>query len=351
MKKIRDKSYFISSSIRKGNKKVKEKIKKKRANKRKSRVVEKKYDRNINQRINIECKVPINFSILNNTEEVLKFFNKIIENIKKFERRRGTFFMILINMEDVQYIGSDALMYLLTLMRNTIIRNGNVIWWRGSFPKNKDAKKILVESGFTKYVRTNSENICYSTENLQIRYGKEHDPDIIAEICDIAIKKAKVKRKNILFIKEVINELMDNTMFHAYDDIEKPFFDKSWYIFVKCYEEKMSFTFLDNGLGIPYTIHKALYEKIKDTIGVKSDDYYIKSAINGEFRTRTGKTNRGKGLPEIYSKVREGKIKKFSIISNRGIFKCEETYEIKEHLLGTLVYFEVQFDTLKGDKT
>lgn len=351
MKKIKNKNYFNKWSIKKGKIKVEANAKKKRRNRKKNQRndINSTYDNRFNERINIEYKVPQKFSILNNTEEVLHFFSDIIKDLKTKEKGIKKCFLITINMKEVEYIGTDALMYLLTLMRNTIKRNGNLILWQGSFPINPEAKKMLIESGFTRYVKTNSENVYNNTQNLQIRYGKEHDPNIISEICDIIIKKADVERRNILFIKEIINELMDNTMGHAYYGVEKPFFDKCWYIFVKCYSNKMSFTFLDNGLGIPYTVNKTLMEKFGDKIGIKRDDYYIKSALNGEFRTQTGKSNRGKGLPEIYSKVKEHKVSNFSIISNKGIFNENKSYESKEHFLGTLVYFEVQFDVLKGE--
>lgn len=350
MKKVKNKVLWIRISKKREKNTISERKKKKRINRIKNKL---KYseskDKNQNKRIKIEYCVPTNFSFFYNTDEVVKFFNLIISNLKSIERKgKGKYYLFNIDMKNVERIEPDALMYLLTIMRNSNITNKNNIWWKGNYPLNSEVKKLLIETGFTKYVRTNSSNIAHESETLQIKYGNILDPNVTMEACNLIIKNAKVDRTKVLFIRETVNEFMDNTMGHAYE--KNTIFDPCWYLFVKCDTDKAVFTFLDNGLGIPYTVKKTLIEILKDKFYKRNDGYYIKSALDGEFRSETGKSNRGKGLPEVYNNVIEHNIKKFSIISNNGIFKENTAYESRECFFGTLIYFEIDFNNLRKEK-
>ena len=194
MKKVKNKVLWIRISKKREKNTISERKKKKRINRIKNKL---KYseskDKNQNKRIQIEYCVPTNFSFFYNTDEVVKFFNLIISNLKSIERKgKGKYYLFNIDMKNVERIEPDALMYLLTIMRNSNITNKNNIWWKGNYPLNSEVKKLLIETGFTKYVRTNSSNIAHESETLQIKYGYILDPNVTMEACNFIIKNAKV---------------------------------------------------------------------------------------------------------------------------------------------------------------
>lgn len=226
-------------------------------------------------------------------------------------------------------------------MRNTRIKNKmkNDILWHGRFPDDTNAKKVLIDTGFTQYVKTSKSNINYNSERIQITSGNLNDPNVARQVCDLVISNYSIQRKDIGFLKEIINELMDNTVDHAYKD--KFIFEPYWYLYAGCKNDKITITFLDNGIGIPKAVYKRITELvIKDLFG-KSDSYYIESALNGEFRTRTKMKNRGKGLPEIYNNYKFKHISNLKILSNKGIFNNNNKLDINERFEGTLFIFEI----------
>ena len=107
---------------RKFRKKIKS-LKKKKARKRKTNLVVSNNNLN-NRKPNKVFKVP--FSIIKNPEETIEFFNTIIKEIKQIrqivKQRKNKYNFIrlfLIDMSEINKITGDALMYLLTIVKNT----------------------------------------------------------------------------------------------------------------------------------------------------------------------------------------------------------------------------------------
>lgn len=243
--------------------------------------------------------------------------------------------MILDNI-GVEHLTIDAVMYTLA-----ILRNFKYCGFKGTFPKNLKARSVLRESGFLNYVQTyNGEAFLPDTNQIQIRTGYEVDSKMAQEIRNFASKDLP-KEQRTSHLYEMLIELMANTKNHAYDK-DEILWDKSWYIYAKKENEKVSFTFLDTGDGIPSTVHKNYFERAKDLI-VNSEVSYIVSALVGEVaRSQTKQGNRGNGLPEIYNLNKVGKITKLSIISGKGYYISGEAEDnLSESFDGTIVYWEI----------
>ena len=282
------------------------------------------------------------FSLFDNSDQTIGYFSDIINYLDKINKiNNGKKYQINIDMKETKTIEIGAVMYLLTIMKNTRIKNKmkNDILWYGRFPEDNNAKKVLIDTGFTQYVKTSNANINYNSDNIQITSGNLNDPNIAKQVCDLVINNYSIQKKNIGFLKEILNELMDNTVDHAYRD--KCIFEPCWYLFAGCDNNKIIITFLDNGIGISKTVNKKINELlIKDLFG-KSDSFYIESALNGEFRTRTKMKNRGKGLPEIYNNYKDKLISNLKILSNKGIFNNDTKIDINKRFEGTLFSFEI----------
>ena len=285
---------------------------------------------------------PKQFSILNNPTETIIFFNDILEVIKKIPRRKNSknIYLLKINMTEVQSITGDALMYLLTVMKNTKMQQDRKIIWKGNFPKDEKFNQFLRASGFLKYMKTAEQNLIHSDENFEIQCGKLMQGDVAKHICEFTNSKLDKDRLFSKFLYRMLTELMTNTKDHAYN--RKSTFDYCWYIFVENDKDKIKYTFMDNGIGIPTTVFKKFREKIIETLHLDKEYKYIESALKGDFRTETRVEHRGTGLPDIFGISEKGKISNLTIISNKAYYsRKQKSYDLETHLEGTILYWEI----------
>lgn len=150
---------------------------------------------------------------------------------------------------------------------------------------------------------------------------------------------------------------MQNSREHAYD-VNAPY--QKWYLAAhhNNTDGTVTFSFLDGGQGIPRTINTKFREKLKSLLGSRfsnapeglriEDRELVLSALRGEFRTRTQKVYRGKGLPRISSYASDGTIANLVIVSNHAFLDvgAGKDSELESQFRGTL--FSWDFTTQKG---
>lgn len=301
-------------------------------------------------------KVPQVFSFVMNAEETMSFFEEFMEVI----RGSAPCTQLYIESKDVEFVTVDALIYLLATMDNMM--KYKKYSYSGSFPNNKDARKVYMDSGFTKFVTTPkvlNKSLPRSTDKMRIDRGKYNDPRIAREICDFVRKSLGLNYKNSTSeLYKVLIELFSNAYWHAFDASENMKIRSKWYIYAEYIDDYVKFVFADTGKGIPETVRKRLSEKIlvfvKKMInkGNKyNDSDLIKSALNGEFRTQTKEIYRGNGLNTVREQALKSKFINFDIISGHGRcwFKKQDndcakeifTQDYKHKIYGTLYVFSV----------
>ncbi len=301
--------------------------------------------------------VPQRFSIINNPNETILFLNKIIksvERIRNFQKQRNNsnsfIRTFLINMSNTDFITSDALMYLLTIIKNTRGSKVLPINWIGNFPKNTQVKEYLKKSGYLNYMKTAEENIIQVDDNIQIKkgVGYEYDDrnikrDIRQEIIDFTCIKLNKDKVQINYLMTMLTELITNISDHAYQ--KEGMFEHNWYIFVDNKNDKITYTFMDNGLGIPTTIRKSILEKIIEAFDCENEYKYIETAVSGvQKRSETGLVERGNGLPSIYEPYKNKDIDNLVIISNKAYYSGTSKYDMETNLFGTVFYWEIKKD-------
>jgi len=296
----------------------------------------------------VTFSVPLNFSIINNSEETVQFFNSIINFIidkNNFGKR------IFINLSNIKSLTTDALMYLLALVNNSKDKFKNKCSFCGNEPEKEDIRKIFAESGFYRFVKyKGSRPLSYNNNNVQIMSGEKYDINAAKQITDFICNKMNLTTAQCSFIYIMLIELMNNTQKHAYNDAN-PLFSK-WYCFAEYHSNsKVSFTFMDTGSGIPSTVQKNLSEKFSSLIG-NGEYKYVVSALNGEFRTATKQVFRGKGLPQIKDFCYKGVIRDLNIITNKARVVLKDTSfcgtDMATRLQGTLYQWIVDSNELKG---
>lgn len=297
--------------------------------------------------------VPDIFSIVSNPDTTITFLNKVIrsvEGVRNLQRQHRNNYIrtFLIDMSNTKYISSDALMFLLTIIQNTRGKKILPIDWIGNFPKEPDVREFLKRSGYLNYMKTSAENIIQVDDNIQIKSGtgynyieNDQNKDIRQEIIDFSCQKLNKDKKDINYLMTMLTEMITNIIDHAYQ--KQGLFKHQWYIFVDNNIDKITYTFMDNGLEIPTTIRKSIIEKIIETINAEAEYKYIETALSGVHkRSETGKRERGNGLPSIYEQYLNKKIENFVIISNKAYYSENKKYDLKEGLNGTVFYWEIK---------
>ena len=303
---------------------------------------------------------PKNFSLINNPEKCIKYFNDVL-NIINRQYSYSNFDTVQFEISKIENLTIDALMYQLAIMTNLRAKKRNIRLLRGTMPQKKDIRKILMESGFLSYVKTQEAIIPkQSTTTTEILTGEMVDGESVGKIVDFVNNYFEKTIKDTKFLYTLLSELMTNTKDHAYSQDEENQFINRWYLYADVDEENdiIKITFLDTGYGIPNTVRKKINEKIKELISVeKADADYIYSALKGEFRTATNQKHRGEGLPFINECVENRKIKNLKILSSYGMINVLENIINKDSisylensLPGTLYYWEMDRECLKGER-
>ncbi len=287
-------------------------------------------------------KMPSNFSIRQNPEETIEVFNIVLNEIRKINsiHTEKIDFYFNIDMQDVKNITEDALMYLVTIVKNgKLTAKKKKIFWKVGLPRDEKSREYLQKSGFASFFEHHSStDLITSDEKFQITTGKKVETQTMKLLCDsVKSKVTDMMASRILY--KMLTELMSNTTQHAYTGANIIFIH-SWYVFAENTEDEIRVTFMDNGLGIPRTINKKFSERFK-TLFSSGEHKLVLSALKGEFRSETKSHNRGKGLPEIYEPSLSGEIEDLTVISNNAFFSEKEAKDIKHCLEGTIFYWKI----------
>lgn len=346
MKKYKEK--YIEWLERKNNKNIKKTTsnKKKKSKKKFYDYIKDSHGKIHRVKINEkELKAPENFSIINNTEETVLYFRKIIQYIKAHNGSR--FNALFFNVAHIKNMSIDAIMYLLAIIYNFNNLKTSILRIKGNGPRDKDIKRKMVNSGFFNMIKDKDSNITSNNNMQEILYGELVDGTAASRVIRLAENYFGLK-KCFKFLYNIIIELMTNTKSHAYGN--RHFTINSWYLYAECGDDKLYITFIDTGLGIPDTILKKVLENLKDKYMKRNRDaQYILSALKGDFRTRTREKNRNKGMPEIFNYYKDNKIENLKIVSCYGKIdtnrQCHDINEyaigINNYLYGTVFYLEI----------
>jgi hypothetical protein len=288
-------------------------------------------------------KAPEIFNVEKNPEETINFFNSIIE--KRRERKfNSTFF---IDVSNVKEVSCDAVMYIIALLHDTKHYSYLRYKFSGNFPVDIEARKYFIESGFLSYVQSVEKNIKPQSKKIQIIQGQKSESPIAKKICIFIQKICCLSRVDTIPLYNVLVELMGNTSQHAY--VDKSQHDSranSWYLYAEETNVSIKFVFLDTGVGIPSTVNKKWSEKIPF---MNKDSEFIKSALNGEFRTQTRENHRGKGLPQIVECCQSGLLKNVLVLSGKGLCRIQNdsnssyiTKDMSDRIFGTLFSWEIE---------
>ena len=285
--------------------------------------------------------VPKEFSIERNIKETLRFFSKIINFIGVSNPYRGVYF----DSSKVKYVTESTLMYLFAIISD--VRCADYII-RGNHPRNESIKRVYQNCGFDKLL--NKDEFSYTVldnGNALLIRGKTVSSNVGRNVSDFLQSATGISDTNRGIFYAALIEMMSNTSQHAYLKDDK--LEKKWQIFMQKKNGVVNFVFLDTGQGIPATVSRTYKEKAKvlyEPEDIKDSDL-LKSAFEGEDRSRTEQKNRGRGLPQIYILMNSNFVKHSAVFSGKAIMAIalpndKIYYNLDDSFYGTLYEFTFQ---------
>lgn len=284
----------------------------------------------------IKITAPKDFSFINNTDEVLNYFESAREI---YWSKKNVDYDVL----DIEKITPDTVAVWVALIKERkFSKTGNSA---GNSPKNKEAYDLINNSGFPELV-TRSDFEKKEHSNLIHRETNDRVQGPVAGVfSEVGMNHTGRKKIELESLYNIIIECMYNTRDHA--DLDKKGGCK-WQLLTYNHPDtkKTSYVFLDLGVGIFESQGTKDYiNLILKSIGIKSNLDLVDPLLTGEIKSRIAKDNdlRGKGLREIVDYARTNKDSNLHIISNDIKINVVTGYREKltRNFRGTMVYWEL----------
>lgn len=322
---------------------------KKWKNRKKQNLVQKRNQtKNLNnskKRKLINYPAPDNFSLINNTDEVIKYFN----DIRKFINRKSPVFL---DISTITNLTPDSIALQMAELSDTKSKRIGML---GNAPNNPQFKKMFEESGLYDHVISSNQRVNGINNKL---WKHSSDNNVKGEIAGKAIEvcKEKFKSNNKSFdtdsIYNLLVEAMSNTKSHANKKTKKLKDKKSdninWWLYYYIDEEKsiIKYSFIDLGIGI---FQSASFNDYRKTLSkFLGNEYLIKPFLEGKIVSSRKNDNEisGKGVRQIMQCSQMPEVEKFYIISNdlKIDVKNKAGIKLSTNFAGTFIYFEISYN-------
>lgn len=302
----------------------------------------------------VHIKAPKYFSFVENEKETLKFINTIRLNFTKHRK-------VYINLRNVKYVTTDALLLLLSNMYRFRTKNMD---FNGNFPNDPKVRKQVDDSGFFKKLygnlpRSQSYDIV-GNSTFHTHANTVGDPVLADKIIKRLSNDIWGEEKRCLGVQRVILELMQNTNNHA-GELKG---DQHWWMSSSYDKEKNEATisFIDFGKGIFRSLdNKKPGEKFygwrqrffnlfpwADTDEKRFKEILQGGLYNNVPTTSTKLYYRGKGLPGIYKAHANKALSSLFIISNYVFADIDNDkyHLLNDEFLGTFVSWKININSV-----
>jgi len=284
----------------------------------------------------IALKAPADFSLINNTDEILEYWENVGSELQKKEN-------VFVDIDHIESLTSDAVALMIAYINNSDFMNDSIIVGRA--PRKRNLAKIFTQSGFYKYVFSQGK---FDISNGEILH-KETNNKVVPEIAvsSFLVGAEHTFGKDIPFdgLYEILIECMSNTHNHA--SLNRK--DKcKWWIYTHPDDHKVTcYSFLDLGVGIFESMRtKGFFTKVLKTVGIYKNIDFVTDLLDGKIQSRMEKDRkiRGKGIPEIVKHSKNDLFRTFILITNdvKIDLKTGECQQLGHNFSGTFFYWEIK---------
>jgi hypothetical protein len=155
----------------------------------------------------VPIKAPDDFSLINNTELTIEYFNNAHNELKKKNR-------ILFDISHIKTLTTDAIAVQIAKIKDSKFHLNNGII--GNEPKDETLKKLFVQSGFYDYVNTRGPKPTNDKKLLIHEITNNRvEPDIAKAACLLGLKHTFQNEEIFEPLYDILIEVMQNTNNHA----------------------------------------------------------------------------------------------------------------------------------------
>ena len=282
----------------------------------------------------VVLSAPVNFSLINNTENTISYFNIAHKYLKDKKA-------VLFDIANVSTLTTDAIAVLVAKIKDKKFHCNT--WISGNAPTDQNLKKLFFESGFYDYVNTTGLKPSSSNKLLIHKITKNRvEPDHAKNACLLGLRHTFHNDNIFEPLYNILIEIMQNTNNHAGLTVGK----FNWWLHVYNHPDSRitSYTFLDLGVGIFESLPvKSFKRQFYKAFGLESNLDLVPKLFNGEIKSRTARPERGKGIPQVFECSQDKVFSKFILISNDIYADLKrQNYQImKLKFRGTLFYWEI----------
>jgi len=283
----------------------------------------------------VNLKAPKDFSLIENTNEVLDYLKVGNENLKNHNS-------ICFDISKIESFTPDVIPLLISHIREVGLKTKVPI--HGNAPENVRLRQIFTESGFYDHVRckqkfkVSDNNIMHKEANFKVK------PEIAARSVELIVKNCNCGDEYVEPIYNIFIELMSNTHHHA--NLSQYGSSRWWlYVFADENTKKVSLSFLDLGVGIFKSMVVRTYlKRIGRSIKLLNNTSLVSDLLSGKVQSRIDIDNemRGKGIPQIVEYSKLDCFDKFFLITNdvKIDLKTNHAEKLSSNLMGTFYYIE-----------
>ncbi len=300
---------------------------------------------------NNRIRAPKVLSLLNNTEETVRFLQRINTSWKQ----RKPVFVVLKEVEEIDH---SATTVLLSLIHRFEVAN---IKFNGDFPKNREANKILHESQFFERLQ--------SKHPSSKDYTVKRDNQIIGEAGTQTIDP-----KTALEIREDVSQTITGTPDYVFPTLHPSFIEVMqntyehasenegsvhWWLSINHNkaDHSVTFHFIDFGRGIVDSVLNKENYRITKTFKKIAWSFFnsnkypeiIMGLLNNEHKESRDNYYRGKGIPSLKKALDNNRIKCLSIITNKAVVNVDQskTSVLQTDFTGTYITWVLNNDCEK----
>ncbi len=280
---------------------------------------------------------PNNFSLINNTDSVLSYFEEVKKGLKSGKN-------VTLDISKVDTLTPDTVALMVACINDADFTAGSKI--RGNAPEKLELLKLFTQSGFYDHVQTNKK---FSKGEESLLHKETHQ-----KVEPLVVKDALLRGKRHVFgdedqdlglMYDILVECMSNTNSHADLQGEGTCF---WWLYVYNDPNRRvtTYTFLDLGVGIfKSATVEGLIKKITKGTMLYPNIKLVDDLLSGKIKSRAkaDREIRGKGVPQIVDNAQASYFGSFYIIANdvKINVKTKERQQLEHSLDGTMLYWEI----------
>ena len=271
----------------------------------------------------------------------------------RHESLKGNHRRVILNFHRVQSIAPEAAVALVAEIQRCRAFCDRRVTITGTYPKSADVSALLCDVGFFKALKVREPALPKSFKPrayVQISRKNANIPSIADDLLECFEEVFDFHPDDRRRLYVALQESIDNVFEHAYPEgSTDPTFLKEWWLlgYADRHLGLISFTFYDQGAGIPATIRGRQPDRIRSTLAGWSDDRWIKRAIEKGVSRHKSK-RRGHGLQKLREFISGLDVSgSLQVVANYGLATFTTTggtigTRLREELNGTLVVWQLR---------